>query len=96
MDPFGPTLTRIVVESERSRTKMSDVPFVSAAIRFEATLWNATKRPSAEIDARKLSPFPPRPIGVTLTRVVRPSIRSRTNTSSATFVSKRTSFVAAL
>ncbi len=41
--------------SERSRTKMSQLPFVSPATRLEAWDWKATKRPSAEIDGRARS-----------------------------------------
>src|SRR5205823_240898 len=46
LKPF--TLTRSVVAVCRSWTNTSVVPFVSPATRLVASLWNATKRPSAE------------------------------------------------
>jgi len=52
-----------------------------------ASDWKATQRPSAEIDGRTLSPIPCLPSLVTLTRVVVPASRSRTNTSRARLVS---------
>ena len=51
--PWAPpesALTRSVVPSWRSRTKMSMAAFVSPETRSEASLLNTTKRPSAEIE----------------------------------------------
>src|SRR5258705_328041 len=80
----------------RSRTKTSSAPFVSLATRFEAELWNATKRPSAEIEGFRLKPLPSAPPVAKLTRSVVPLWRSRRKTPSATFVSPATRFGAAL
>jgi hypothetical protein len=44
------TETKMVLPSRMSRTKMSPCPFVSPGTRFEAKEWNATYRPSAEIE----------------------------------------------
>ncbi len=94
--PSVATLTRSVVPLWRSRTKMSSYPFVSPAMRFEAALPNATNRPSAEIEAPRLLPFPCAPAESTLTRSVVPVWRSRTKTSCAPFVSPGTRLVAPL
>jgi hypothetical protein len=47
--PSVATLIRAVAPRSRSCTNRS-YPFVSPATRFEAALWNATKRPSKESD----------------------------------------------
>jgi hypothetical protein len=49
------TLTRSVVPSNRSRTKMSDASFVSPATRLSAWETKATKRPSALTAGIRLS-----------------------------------------
>jgi hypothetical protein len=72
--------------------------FVSPATRFVASLTNATKRPSAEIEGRE-EPSEPSlcaPPGPTLTRSVVPETRSRTKTSAHPFVSPATRFEARL
>src|SRR2546422_10585394 len=73
---------------------MSLAPFVSPATRLFANEGNATKRPSAEIDAAKLSPLACAPWESTLTRLVLPVLRSRTKTSLTPFVSPFTSLAA--
>src|SRR5207249_1811396 len=65
-------LTRSVVAVCRSWTNTSVVPFVSPATRLVASLWNATKRPSAESAGPKLTLLPSVPSEATLTRTVRP------------------------
>jgi hypothetical protein len=50
---------------------MSSNPLVSPEIRSEASLANATNRPSAEIEGRRLTPFPCVPDESTLARSVR-------------------------
>src|SRR5882672_3471797 len=50
--------------------KTSQSPLVSAVTRFEAMLWNTTKRPSAEIDGRIESWFAWAPLESTLARSV--------------------------
>jgi hypothetical protein len=57
--------------------------------------WNATIRPSIEIDGRRLSPPPVWPSGVAETRTMLPARRSRRKTSGASLPSARTRFVAA-
>src|SRR5256885_1385746 len=66
---------------------MSLAPFVSPATRLFANEVNATNRPSAEIDGGKLVPLPCAPWEATLTRLVLPALRSRTNPSPAAFPS---------
>src|SRR2546428_31025 len=92
--PWESTLTRLVLPVLRSRTKTSLTVFVSPPTRLFATELNATKRPLAEIDGTKLAPFPCAPCEPTLTRVVLPALRSRTNTSLTPFVSPPTSLAA--
>src|SRR5919198_6515296 len=53
--PALDTLTRSVVPVSRSRTKISDLPFVSPGTRLSDSDANATKRPSALTDGRSLS-----------------------------------------
>src|SRR5437870_3442902 len=55
--PCEATLTRLVLPALRSRTKMSLEPFMLPATRMIAIDMNATKLPSAEIVAAKLSPL---------------------------------------
>jgi len=94
--PEVATLASLVVARVRSRTKTSGFPFASPGTRLLDQEVNATKRPSAEIAGDPLSP-PPCTHGVPkLARVVVPAPRSRTNTSSAPFVSPVTRFVAKL
>src|SRR2546428_83045 len=92
--PWESTLTRLVLPVLRSRTKTSLTVFVSPPTRLVATELNATKRPLAEIDGTKLAPFSCAPWESTLTRLVLPALRSRTNTSLAPFVSPPTRLVA--
>ena len=68
--PSEATLTRSVVPFCRSRTKMSMVSFPSPGTRLVASLWKATKRPSAEMDGEELGPNPSEPSEATLTRSV--------------------------
>jgi len=86
----------VVVETGRSWTNTSYVPFVSPATRLVDTLWNATKPPSAERAGAALESFPWVPSEVTLTRSVVPVCRSCTNTSVLPFVSPATRLVAVL
>src|SRR5438132_12279423 len=53
----GPRLTRVVVPSRRSRTKMSVRLLVSAGTRLVASELKATNRPSPERDGAALSPL---------------------------------------
>jgi hypothetical protein len=53
--PALDTLTRSVVPSVRSRTKMSAFPFVSPGTRLSENEANATTRPSALTEGRSLS-----------------------------------------
>jgi hypothetical protein len=76
--PFRPTLTRIVVEDRRSRTKMSISPLVSPATRFAADEANATKRPSPESAAPTVAPSSTAPLVLRETSRVAPP-RSWTN-----------------
>src|SRR5439155_16786291 len=92
--PWASPLTRLVLPVLRSRTKTSLTVFVSPPTRLFATELNATKRPLAEIDGTKLAPFPCAPWESTLTRLVLPAFRSRTNTSLAPFVSPPTRLLA--
>src|SRR5438552_3772355 len=92
--PCEATLTRLVLPAFRSRTNTSLAPFVSPPTRLLALDRNATKRPSAEIGAAKLSPLACAPWELTLTRVVLPVLRSRTKTSPTVFVSPPTRVVA--
>src|SRR5262249_14262070 len=68
--PTESTLTRVVVSPTRSRTNTSVAPFVSPATRFEASLGNATNRPSPDTAGKPPSPLPSAPPELTLTRVV--------------------------
>jgi hypothetical protein len=68
--PPGGTLTRVVVPSCRSRTKMSDRPFESPAAKSVASESNATKRPSALTEGTTLWSLPCISALPTLTRVV--------------------------
>jgi len=92
--PLLSTLTRVVTPLWRSCTKMSATPFVSSAVRSGEVEAKATYRPSALMAALVLSPLAWAPALVTLTRVVVPPWRSRTNTSNLPFVSPSTRFVA--
>src|SRR5438270_261408 len=92
--PWESTLTRLVLPVLRSRTKTSPAPFGSPATRLLALDRNATNRPSAEIDAAKLSPLACAPWELTLTRLVLPVLRSRTKTSPTPFVSPPTRLLA--
>src|SRR5438445_6238564 len=92
--PWESTLTRLVLPVLRSRAKTSLTVFVSPPTRLFATELNATKRPSAEIAGTQLAPFPCAPWEATLTRLVLPALRSRTNTSLAPFVSPPTRLLA--
>jgi hypothetical protein len=74
-------LARSVVPLARSRTKMSESAFVSTAMRFDARLWHATNRPSAEIAGNSQTASACAPLVDTLTRSVVPLARSRTKTS---------------
>src|SRR6266516_4102455 len=65
-----------------------------AGIRFEASEANATNRPSPLIDGPRLAPSAGFASNPTLTSLVWPVSRSRTNTSSNPFVSPGTRFVA--
>ena len=58
--PFCPTLARSVRPARRSRTKTSPALLVSPGTRLVALSQKATKRPSAEIAAKKLPPSPGR------------------------------------
>ncbi len=78
----------------RSRTYMSKVPFMSPAIRFDASDSNATYLPSALIDGRVLHASACSPPDETDTRSVTPVCRSRTNTSCSPLVSPGTRFEA--
>jgi hypothetical protein len=80
-------------------------PLVSPAMRFEASDWNATKRPDHEIVEAEEKPLPSVPSPASLTRVVLvapasskiPSASvslSRMKTSAVPFVSPSTRFVA--
>src|SRR5947208_3247239 len=92
--PCEATLTRLVLPALRSRTNPSPAPFLSPATSLLAHDRNATNRPSAEIDAAKLSPLACAPWESTLTRWVLPVLRSRTKTSPTPFVSPFTSWAA--
>ena len=70
--PALDTLTRSVVPVTRSRTKMSERPFVSPATRLSESEANATKRPSALIAGSTLSWLPCRSALLTLTSSVNP------------------------
>src|SRR5438128_2450321 len=99
--PPEATLTRSVVPVCRSWTNTSVAPFVSPATRLVASLWNATKRPSAESAGKaKKPPLLPLPCvpppDATLTRSLVPVCRSWTNTSVVPFVSPATRLVASL
>src|SRR5204863_3677806 len=85
--PSEATLTIWVVPATRSRTKTSRTWFVSPATRLDASETNATDRPSAEMDAPKLDPFPEPPPRDTVTSEVSPVARSRTKTSRRWFLS---------
>ena len=73
--------TRVVVPVPRSLTKTSVVLFVSPATRVLALLWNATRVPSAEIEAMLLIPLTCTPVLSVETRVVVPVARSFTKMS---------------
>src|SRR5258705_11822013 len=77
----------------RSRRKTSSAPFVSPATRFEAELWNATKRPSAEIEGLRLEAVPSVPPAARMTSADVPLWRARMKKKWATFVSPATRFV---
>ena len=67
-------------------------PFGSPSTRFSAREAKATIRPSPEIAGAALKPSASSPSGPTLTRVVAPVRRSRTNTSVAALPSPPTRF----
>jgi hypothetical protein len=90
--PSNPPLTRLVHPINRSWTNTSRNTLVSPGTRFVESDTNATYRPSAEMDGAQLAPFPSTPLRSTLTRVVTPATRSRTNTSSTPLVSPPTRF----
>ena len=92
--PVLVTLTLVVVPDCRSRTYTCPTPFVPPATRVVASDENATYRPSALMEASQLRLFPCSPVLDTLTLVVVPVCRSRTNTSSTPFLSPATRFVA--
>src|SRR5581483_4016880 len=70
--------------------KVSETPFVSPGTRLDADELNTTTCPLAEIAAKPLPAFAWAPVDETLTRVVIPVCRSRTNTSCAPLVSPGT------
>src|SRR5437870_12801360 len=70
--------------------------FVSPGTRFEAQLWKATTRPSAEMDGYSLRLLPNSPEEDTLARHVRPAARSRTKMSPSLLVSAPARFGAQL
>src|SRR5439155_10710623 len=77
-----PTLTGDVMPACKSRIKISVTPFVSSAIRSEAELSKTIHRPSGVIAGLEEGALPVRrPLALTLTSVVVPASRSRTNTS---------------
>jgi hypothetical protein len=73
---------------------IAHTPLVSPVTRLVASEAKATKRPSALIAGSRLSPLPWTLPLETLTRVVVPAWRSRTNTSNAPLVSPPTRSVA--
>jgi hypothetical protein len=87
---------RTVEPDGRSLTKTSGVPFVSPATRLAALLTKATRVPSAEIDAPKLSAPPSTPLPSVEARVIAPLATVFTKTSVAAFVSPPTRLVASL
>jgi hypothetical protein len=92
--PVESTLTRSVTPVVRSWTNTSLFLFVSPETRLVASLLNATNRWSAEIVGTVLSAFPSVPDELTLTRSVRPLVRSCTKTSRRPFESPETRFEA--
>jgi hypothetical protein len=71
-------------------TKMSGIPFVSPATRFEAYEEKTTQCPSALILGYEFSPFASEPSKARETRVVCPVTRSCTKMSAALLVSPGT------
>ena len=81
-------LTTFVVPETRSRTTMSELPSVSPpGTRFDASVSNATYRPSSLMAGSRLAPLPCVPASLTLTRLVLFATWSRMNTSPVAFVS---------
>jgi hypothetical protein len=70
--PLVLELTSVVVPAWASRTKMSELTFVSPRTRFEARLSKAMMRPSAEIAPGPDPRFAWAPAESTLTRTVVP------------------------
>src|SRR5437763_1758153 len=92
--PAELTLTRVVLLVFRSRTKMSSAAFRSFGTSVVAREVKATERPSAEIDGFVLPLSPSTPAELTLTRLVLPVLRLRTNTSNTPLPSPPTRFPA--
>src|SRR4029450_6773852 len=88
----GATLMPSVVAATRSRTNTSDAPSLSPGTRVSAADANATKRPSALIDATSLLSSACAPALLRLTRcgAAVPPARSTTNTSLVKLVSPGT------
>src|SRR5437773_6002201 len=88
------TLTRAVLPSIRSRTKMSFRSLVSRGTRFMALDQKATNLPFRLTDGETLMAFPCTSWLLTLTSSVKPVPRSWMNTSNAPFVSPGTRLLA--
>ena len=78
--PLAPVarLTSRVVPFLRSRTKMFDIPSLSAVLRLLASELKATERPFPEIEGLAELSSPPTPLVARLTNRVVPFLRSRT------------------
>src|SRR5581483_6204744 len=88
--PSSATLTRVTLFPSRSARKMSRLPLVSSGTRLSAPDQNVTQRPSGLIDGSDDIPSPCVPSEATLTRVVLPSLRSKTKMSPVLLVSSGT------
>ena len=85
LDPL-PSLPSGATEARRRpapsrQTKTSVAPFPSPATRAAEDDWNATTRPSSEIEGSELSSAASRPSGVAERSVVVPAATSRSQTS---------------
>lgn len=100
LDPFpgappGAELTSRVVPAAGTPTNTSATPLVSPTTRLVAVDSKATVSPSGLSDGARLGPLACIPPAPTLTRVVVPPCRSRTNTSVTPLVSFGTRLLAA-
>ena len=79
-----------------SRTNTSDSAFVSSSATSVAVDWNATNRPSSDMELRDEPPFELLPFCATETLTVAPETRSRRKMSATPLASPSTMSLAAL